>query len=145
MTRFWRYALIAVGIVFLANLGIGAYLLTHGPDDPLGAFPVQRVVEVTAEGVTIEGTKCADRPVRISGESFWRSVDTPGLAVPLALGVRQHPGGCETRVYYNLFPAAVIAHPGVWQIVGTSCPIDDDGKRVGLCRSFETANFQVEG
>lgn len=139
-----RNAVVGLTVLGLINIGLAAYQVTAAQkDDPLGAFPVQRVVEVTDTHVIVEGVKCADRPVRINGTSNWVSVDTPGRRVTGGGGAREHPGGCEVRVFTNEFPPEVLANPGVWHIVGTNCPIDQDGKIIGLCRTWETENFQV--
>ena len=151
-------AMIAVGLTVLAVAVIIA-IRAPTPWNPLGDYPVQRVVDrvpgiegpavKVGDALTVEATKCAHVAVRVRGSSFWQSVDIPGTFVSAGGGVSDRSAGCLKRTFQNPLPPAVEQAakvkdgPHRWVIAGTETPIRPDGKREGIPRAWSTEEFQV--
>lgn len=145
-------------VTMFALTGIAALALTfwvgiqlspeNEPWDPLGEFPVQKVITQTAETVTVEGTKCYDEEVTVVGAISWRSVDPLGTTVETGVGSVHRMPGCITQTFENTIPDAVLAaaERGVkgWVINGSETPVDDVQGRTGVPRGWTTETFYLD-
>lgn len=140
---------IILGALVLINAAlIWLVIIEDGEWDPLGEYPLQEVLSVTTETVTVEGTKCnaTDRPVRIKGSVAWQRVDPLGFVLAGGTGTNIRPPGCETETFENDIPASVTRadRPGsLWRIVGVEIPVEPNGKE-GRQVTFETEVFHLE-
>lgn len=151
-----RRLLIATLLFYLslAVLG-GAFLVAwqlrpDAPWDPLGDYPLQRVVDKTVrldEPVQTVGTKCADESVTVTGSLRWQSIDPPGTVLFISSGSAVRQEGCHEFRFANPIPAAVLAlieqqgGPLHWIISGTETPIREG--QTGVPRSWQTEPFEL--
>ena len=150
---------------------VGSVLFASDPWAPLGPYPEQdiisdRTVEVSEgagtttvvplvrsdEDVTVEGVKCNDEPVTVSGTVSWVSVDPPGTQIRVGEGIRDRTAGCHAFTFHNPVPPSVVArtrtltdqgYQPVWRITGTETPQRPDGT-TGEALSWTTEPFVVE-
>ena len=119
-----------------------------GPWDPIGDFPVQTVVEVDVDAVTIDGVKCYDERVEVIGSFWWQSVNPPGAIAGTASGAAERDAGCHEFRFVNPVPLEVLELDGVlggaeWIITGIETPIDASGGREGLPHSWRSEPFRL--
>lgn len=132
--------------------------------DPLGDYPVQRVVNTlpgynfpavrVADEVTIEGQKCnaTNGKVNVRGGSRWVEVDPAGWQTPYLLGQAVRLPGCTRLTYTSPLPPEVKDRvveqckrgrcETVWREDGYEVPVDDHG-REGTQRLWFTGNFTI--
>jgi len=150
---------------------VGFWLLTPEEWSPLGPYPTQDVVSdrtmdvsegagttitvpvvSSAEDVTVEGVKCNDEAVTVSGTVSWVSVDPPGTQIRVGEGIRDRAPGCSSFTFHNPIPPEVVERTAelqaagftpVWRVTGTETPQRDNGE-TGESLSWTTEPFVVE-
>lgn len=166
MIRLWRWAtgpfvrsirraptiMVIVALIMggvLVGAAVNLYHVRQADWEPIGPFPRQEVLSVDADTILVEGTKCYDDRVAITGEVRLISVDPPGLASLLMFrGGREVEPGCYTRTFANQWPPGALAlieewdTEIVWMLWGEERPRDpDDLARVGAPATWETDHF----
>lgn len=137
-------ALLVVGVITLGALWITK---PTTPKAPL-VYPLQKVLEVTEDTVKVRGTKCntSDRPVGITGDVYWQSVNPRGTSIYVFSGSRVLDPGCETTVFENQIPLSVQNFTNEqyprrvrWIITGK------DTAENGGTKSWQTEEFSLIG
>lgn len=149
--RHLAYVSTAIAVFAVAAVvGVTFLYLTHTkPWNPLGDYPVQTVVEVTAADVVIEGIKCNDSSatVNIAGTFNWVRIRPPGFGTTPIESTGARVPGCTSTRYVNSIPEEVhlLNVPGrdIWFITGTDWPIDPETGERGTPRSWQTENFEI--
>lgn len=163
----------AVLVIIAAAAGYSVnHALEPAPWDPLGQYPVQSIRN-TVEGIDgpavrlgdpikVEGTKCnaTTTSILVAGELRWQSQSPGGIIGGQTDGIAERIPGCETRVFADTPPTAVINQmraailenggPVVWSLNGAETPvavINNGGETHphdhGVTRQWTTENFTV--
>jgi len=135
--------LIALSVINIATLLMD--INSKGPYSPLHDYPPQKVVEVTANKVILEGTRCSTAPVvTVEMSVSWVRVKPPGAIYSqgTVTQVLEFPNGCETTTSEYVVPEAVrqLDEPGAeWRIVELDLPISSRGQAgVTIARQSNT-------
>ena len=152
--------LAALLAVSLATLAVGLANARGEAWAPLGPFPAQSIttdqpIDVYSGAVGVDGTKCYNESVQVTGSLAWRSVDEPGqLLGHVEFPSAEKLAGCVGLSFANPIPddvAEVVCSNGPtrWAIVGNEKPIGqirDDGTiipRSGLALGWQTETFEL--
>ena len=148
------------GSLLLFSLGYAAQQFRTHRWNPLGAYPIQKVINrnhlVHLDGtVDVTAQKCArEREVKVRTSLIWLPVNRPELFVPAVKGgqsVRYRSCGPSPTQssfgYHTPIPdgvrAAVAEGLHIWRIAGTETPYDDHG-REGVPRAWTTETFTIQ-
>lgn len=145
----WFAAIVGALLVALSIINIATLLMdinSKGPYAPLHDYPPQKVVEITANKVIIEGTRCSTASVvTVEMSVSWIRVQPPGAVYSQGTTIQtlKFPDGCKTDTYENIIPEAVrqLDEPGAkWRVVGSDMPISPRG-RAGVTVAWQSNIF----
>lgn len=160
----------ALAVVAFLVAAVVVVVVAHDRWDPLGAYPVQDVLDTTiapGESVRVVGVKCvrSDTTVTVRGAYSWQSLDPSGTFVEGGEGVavryprgarpegpKPDKRGCTTFRFENPVPGPVAQRaadvcsargvPSVWALVGRETPVRSGGED-GVTRAWRTERFTL--